>query len=577
MKKTLRDSLVDYDTALLRALAEVRGAVLTSNRRLTAADELEAQLVTPASLAIAVADLTEAETEALATLQAAGGWMEAPRFARRFGPIRRMGPGRLERERPWLSPANPAEGLWYRALIFMGFRQTEGGVVEVVYIPDDVLQSMLGLATGEPLMPENEIWPAMEPVAPPADLQPANADALLEDVFGVLVSVRNRDIRLNPDGSLVPKDAQAINTLCVSPLPAVNVAGDDRLRFIIHLPRAAGLVALDDGRLALNPDLARAWLDASSGQRLVVLQRAWRDDESWNDLWRVPSLRPQPTGWKNDSVLARRQVLSFLAHCQPGDWYRLDDLAQAVKATNPDFQRPDGDYTAWYIHDRGGRPLMGFEHWDAVEGALLRYLVSGPLHWLGAVDLGFEADPGQPTAFRLAETGLALFEIAPLPTGEPPPGSPESPDLVVDDDFTVCVSLDAGLYARFQLARFADFLGREGDGVRYRLSPQGLARAQGGGITPDQVIAFLTRASGRHAPAQVLDDLRRWGERSGSVRLESGVVLRVDRPETLKALRREPAIARLLGEALGPQAVLVPRANLRQVRRWLLEQGYLES
>jgi hypothetical protein len=50
----------------------------------------------------------------------------------------------------------------------------------------------------------------------------------------------------------------------------------------------------------------------------------------------------------------------------------------------------------------------------------------------------------------------------------------------------------------------------------------------------------------------------------------------VDRPETLAALRREPAIARLLGETLGPQVVLVPRANVKQVRRWLLEQGYLD-
>ena len=44
MKRTLRESLVDCDMALLRALAEMRGAVLTSNRRPTAADELEALL-----------------------------------------------------------------------------------------------------------------------------------------------------------------------------------------------------------------------------------------------------------------------------------------------------------------------------------------------------------------------------------------------------------------------------------------------------------------------------------------------------------------------------------------------------
>jgi hypothetical protein len=576
MTKTLHESLVDYDMALLRALAEVRGALLTSNRRLTAADELEAQLVTPASLAIALADLSEAETAALATLQAAGGWMEAPRFARRFGPIRRMGPGRLEREQAWLSPANPAEGLWYRALIFTGFRQTEAGVVEVVYIPDDVLQSLPDLSPDEPLAPETGRGLAMEPLPPPSSVSQAVGDVVVEDVFGVLVAVRNRDIRPKPDGSLSPKDLQAINALCVSPLPAADVAGDDRLGFITHLPRAAGLVTVDEGRLALNPDPARAWLVASPAGRLSALQTAWRDDEGWNDLWRVPSLKPQPTGWKNDPIMARRQVLNFLAGCHPGDWYRLADLIGAVKEAAPDFQRPDGDYTAWYIHDPGGQPLMGFEHWDAVEGALLRYLISGPLHWLGAVDLGFGAASGQPTAFRLAETGLAFLGLVPLPEEEPGRG-PASPDLVVGDDFTVRVPLDTSLYTRFQLARFGDFLGREAGGVRYRLSPQGLARAQGGGITPDQIIAFLIRASGDRAPARVLDDLRSWAERSGSVRLEPGVVLRVDRPETLGALRREPAIARLLGEALGPQTVLVPRANVKQIRRWLLEQGYLEK
>ena len=78
-------------------------------------------------------------------------------------------------------------------------------------------------------------------------------------------------------------------------------------------------------------------------------------------------------------------------------------------------------------------------------------------------------------------------------------------------------------------------------------------------------------------PAGVTRALREWQARRGSARLEQGVVLRVDRPETLADLRRQPAIARLLGEELGPRAVLVPRANLRQVQAWLAEQGYLEA
>jgi len=120
-------------------------------------------------------------------------------------------------------------------------------------------------------------------------------------------------------------------------------------------------------------------------------------------------------------------------------------------------------------------------------------------------------------------------------------------------------------------------LGREADHVRYRISPRSLCRARQADITPDQISAFLARASGGRVPAKLPDALRSWGERSGSVRLEPGVVLRVDHPEILKSLHRDPAIARLLGEALGPQAVLVPRANVTRVRRWLLEQGYLDG
>ncbi|GAB4533618.1 MAG: hypothetical protein Kow0063_15820 [Anaerolineae bacterium] len=577
MQKTLRESLVDYDMALLRALAELRGAELNSNHRLTAAEELATQLIAPASLAIALADLSPAETEALAMLQAGNGWMEAPRFARRFGTVRAMGPGRLERERPWLSPANPAEGLWYRGLIFKGFRQTRSGVVEVVYIPDDLLAMLPDLSASLPARSQPATL-AVQPTAPPPQVQAASAD-IVEDVFGVLVCVRNRDIRLKPDGSLSPHDLQAIQALCVRPGaggPGSWPAGEEqRLAFVIHLPQAAGLVTNQAGRLGLDAGPARSWLRASPTHQLLALQQAWQDDPGWNDLWHVPTLKPQPTGWKNDPVLARRRVLEFLTHCRPDEWYRLADLTQAVKASQPDFQRPDGDYTAWYIHDLAGQPLMGFEHWEEVEGALLRYLVTGPLHWLGAVDLGFEGDAGQPIAFRLAASGLAWLGMAPLPEAEEEPDA-VAPRLDIGDDLSLHLPADASLYTRFQIARFAEFVGREAGRVCYRISPRSLARARQAGVTAGQISAFLARASGGRAPHTALNAaLQKVSQRSGSARLESGVVLRVDRAETLATLRQEPGIAPLLGEVLGPRAALIPRANLEQVRRWLLEHGYL--
>ncbi|MEJ2554657.1 MAG: helicase-associated domain-containing protein [Anaerolineae bacterium] len=578
MKKTLRESLVDYDMATLRALADVRGAVLTSTHQETAADELSAQLSTLASLAIALTDLSPAETGALVTLRVAGGWMEAPRFARHFGAVRSMGPARLEREQPWLSPANPAEGLWYHGLIFKDFQQTEVGPAEVIYIPDDLLALLQKLSPGELSSSEEDLEVMLNPVAPPSHVRPANTD-IVEDVFGVLVTARNRTPGLSPDGSLRLKGQQAINALCISPVPAADVTDDDRLALVVHLARAAELIITTQGRLVLNPHPARAWLQTTPAHRLLALQTAWRDDPGWNDLWHVPSLKPQPTGWKNDPVWARHKVLGFLSRCRPGDWYRLDEFTAAIKSSDPDFQRPDGDYTTWYIHDLNGQPLMGFEHWDEVEGALLRYLVSGPLHWLGITDLGLDGgDFGHPAVFRLAEAGLSLLKLASPPAAEPLPSESVSvPSLAVRDDLTLRVSADASLYDRFQVARFADFLEREPDRISYRISLTSLARARRQGITSEQVNAFLVRVSGGHVSSKVLDDLRVWQDRGGTVRLEQSTVLRVDHPETLKALRRHPAIGPLLGEVLGPQAVLIPRANVGQVRRWLANQGYLEN
>ncbi len=566
MKKTLRESLVDYDMALLRALAEMRGALLTSNHQTTAADELATQLVSPASVAIACADLSPAEAEALAELQSAGGWMEAPRFVRRHGAVRPMGPGRLERERPWLAPANPAEGLWYRGFIFKGFWQTESGLVEVVYLPSDLLPLL-------PAAPAARATFAMAPAAEPRHVQPAGG-AMVEDVFNLLVTVRNHDVPLGETGDMLRlKDLQAVNALSVAPVPAAAAASDDRLALVVRLGRAAELVSVaHQERLSLNAERVRGWLQATPAGRLAGLQAAWRDDPDWNDLWHVPTLKPQPTGgWKNDPLLARRKVLGFLAGCQPAQWYRLDDFVAAVKAADPDFQRPDGDYSTWYLHDLRGQSLMGFEHWDEVEGALLRSLVIGPLHWLGMVDLGCDEESGPPVAFRLTNLSSEA-QGSPERGGEPAPAA-----MVVDETCTVRVPLNASLYDRFQLARCADLVQRGVDEITYRISPVSLARARRQGISAEQVGSFLARVAGQPLPPKVAEAMQRWHKRSGAIRLERGVILRVDAPETLAALRRQPALAPLLGEVLGPQAVLVPQANIQRVHRWLVEQGYMEG
>jgi len=565
MNRTLRESLADYDLVMLNALAELRGALVSSNHPASAAAQLADQLLAPASLAIALTDLSPAEGAALAALQWAGGWLDHRRFAHRFGAIRLMGAGRMAREQPWRAPANAAEGLWYRGLVFRGFRQGVTGVVEVAYIPSDVLAALP--PPSAPAAPAE-----LPPQAEPPCVHLARTD-LVEDVFGALVHIRNHVVRKSPAGTLSAGDLAAINRLCVEPTPA-GEQGERRLGWLVHLCQAARLSIAAQGRLSVQRSPAAAWLQAPQPRQLLELQQAWLADPGWNDLEDVPSLRLGPGAAGNDPRLARRAVLRHLGSCRPGTWYAVADLVAAIRSDDPDFQRPDGDYASWHITDAGGRPLDDFEHWDEVEGALIRHLMSGPLNWLGVVDFGCPA-PGEPAAvFRLAGTGLELVQL-PAPGGPSPGSLPPPASATVDADFGVRISSRASLYDRFQLARFADFVGRQSGWASYRVTPTSLAQARRQGVNCQQIVNFLNRLTDGHAPAEVLDALRQGRAGRPEAHLERTVLLRLDRPELLARLLAEPQLAPLLGEAVGTQAVFIPPANLAAVRRWLVENGYL--
>jgi hypothetical protein len=564
MKRTLLASLVDYDIVMLNALASMRGATLSSQNPLHAARELAEQLLTPTSLALTLAELSDEAREALSTLQRADGWMESPRFTRRFGTVRPMGPGRMQRERPWETPVNVTEALYYRGLIFQGFHRVDKHLVEVFYIPQDVL----------PLLPPPPPPPAPPtlPTLDPPEHRLSAAIALIEDLFSVLVYVYRHTVLLEGDDQPTAVHRKALRARLMPSTPAelLHSSEDDRLRFLLHLGRTAGLMTRHQNLLVLQRENVRRWLRNSSAERFATLQAAWRDDVTWHDLRYVPSLKLPSPDWHSDPLPARRMVLRMLAHCLPGTWHRIEDLVAAIKAYEPDFQRPDGDYSVWYLRDRDGRPLLGFEHWDKVEGALIRHLVTQPLYWLGVVDLGWEGSNGLPTAFCVTRWAAALLGQTPLPEES----APNVPAFVIGEDFTVRVAPHARLDERFHLARFAELVRRE-DGVAvYRLSPDGVRQLVRQGVRAEQIVRFLMRISGGHAPNRVLETLRRWCG-GNMVHLERVVVLHLANVAQLAQLRRDPVARAWLGKQIGPTSILVPAVHEARLRRWLHEHGYL--
>lgn len=553
--RTLRECFLSYDLALLEAIAASRGVLLEEKDPLQAAARLAEVLGEEGAVQKALARLGPEPRRALQTLLAAGR-VPLPMWERRWGAIRPFGPGRLRREEPWRRPANVSERLWYLGLIGRDFGEEAGRSVEFVFVPED-LEPILQRWLGE--------QPAEEPPAPtplaaaPAEVREAG-EMLLEAGLAYLTYLYNWPVRVGHSGRPYRAHGEALRAYVVERAPG---AGEGEcLPFLEALLGEAGCTVRREGRLRPEPKHARAWLESPPEQALDLLRGTWLGTRRWNDLWHVPTLRCEETGWQNDPRLARQALVDVLRTLSPGAWYSVDDLVQVLFQVDPDFQRPEGDYESWFIRDaETGQYLHGFASWPQVEGALLRYLLTGPLYWLGVVALG---DGG--TAFRLTESGVRWL------SGEEPAG--EVPSEACRLEGTVVLvppSLDR--FQRFQLARLADWE-PGGPPYRYRLTPSSVGRALRQGVARERMETFLAHLLQGALPEGLRRALKQWEERAREVRLRRAAVLEVEDPQVLEQLLADPVVRRFLGERLTPRHVLVAPRNIGPLQKALQERGY---
>ena len=551
--RPLEQHLIRCDPIRLSVIAERWGVELPRGSRRERAAALARRMTAPEQIGAVWERLGEAEHRALGDLLAEGGRLPWQTFIRFWGEVRTMGPARLERERPWEDPISPAEALWYWGLVFQDLEEGPAGLVEVAVVPGELSPYL-------PAPPPPVVQPT--PCPPPPIVHPAD-DSLLDDACTLLAYLQSCRLRPGPEGEWPARDEARL-------LRRFRDDRPDRFGFLRHLAHRLGWLRTDEaGHLRPDPETVIGWLRAFPWEQRRSMAQAWREDPTWNDLWHVPTLRPDDTGsWRNNPLLAREAVLRHLGACRPDTWYALGAFIAAVKEIDPDFQRPDGDYSTWYIRDATtGQYLSGFESWDAVEGALIRYLITGPLSWLGLVDLGAEREGGPPTVFRLSPDGAAFLGKA------DPPVRPEPPPLVVRPDLTILAPAGRR-YERFQLSRVADWV-RTGDPYLYRITPTSLERARRQRIPLERIVAFFEEATEGRVPRTFKPALARWARQGAEVRLTQGVLLRVRDEGLLRELTTAPATRRYIREVLGPTAALVAPGDWPRLAQALVERGVL--
>lgn len=547
--RTLKQTYLEHDMGLLQMISNTLGLEMAAGNRRAAAIDLAAAIQQSEQLRITCAGLSTDAREALRALLSSDGRITVAAAARRFGRVRPLGPGARLREQPAREPENSLESLWYHGLIGRAF-DDKPTPQEYYYVPQELCALL-------PLPAENQTaHPKVEAQPPAANETVPAPHSLVDDACTALAFLRCWPVSADAEGGISA-------TIFERLIPHLRLPA--ALDMLLALLQEIGL--LSSPELRLNPEKTRQFLAGERAKQLRTLAQAWRDSTRWRDVLAVPGLRFDHTDTvRFEPIQTRAEILARLNTLVTENWSNLEAFVSLMRAYAPDFQRPAGDYDSWYVRTATtGEYLRGFASWERVDGALIRYLVTGPLHWLGLVDLSRVRD-----RFRLTSLFSALLGDTDWRIQEK-----QRPIAIHPDG--VMLAFAAGSRAdRFLAARLGEWEpDRSADVYRYRLSAESLKRASEAGISTKQMLAFLRRASGEKLPQSLRQALQRWGEKGPAAYLSEMMVLRVDSDSVLRTLRENAQTRRYLGEALGPRALQVHARYYQDLRDEMVKMGLL--
>jgi hypothetical protein len=546
--RTLYQSFLHSDMGRLRIIARQWGIETHAVKHTDLAAELVDAMVDAEMVMAMLSKLPEDHRVALDDLlrrDAAMPWLS---FLRRWGPIREIGMGKMEREELWREPCSAAEALWLQGFVQRDFSEHPSDPIEMAYVPEAL---RLYIPAPSPLL-----VPPPQPLAVQVDKRSTDVnDNLAEDLVTWWVAVQKGQI----DDSEKYVSGYLLNALH----PPANL----RAALLKTISLEQGWVRKNEAQeFRLVPNLVLAWLRADLWTQWSSVVRAWMMSVQWHDFAHIPSLHPDPVrDWLPNPLQIRQDILNLLMRCALGEAYSVGQYINYVKEYATDFMRPDGNFDRWAPRDaQTERPLRGYDAWELIEGAYIKFLITGPLSWLGIVDIG-ESDTGNSadSNFSLTNAGAALFELC------DPPRIQEPPKVSIGSGGVINAPARRR-YERYQLSRIAQLVNHNNI-YSYRMTPHSLKRAQQQHIPLSRIVSFLEQATEHPLPTHLKMAMQRLYDNDEAVRLEHQWLLRLPDPQVTAI----PAIQAYILEQLTPSIVVINAQDLERVLDILVENGVL--
>jgi len=470
-------------------------------------------------------------------LTANNGKVTWAQFIRKFGEVREFGRAKREREAPDRNPSSIAEILWYRGLVGRAFLNIPPEPREFAFVPDEFIRS----SSGDPLVEVNMPSP------------------ILED------RVENRRSGVCPLPDRLTDWLAARRKQANLPDQIWQVWPENDV-FFKTIARADKLV---DKNGEPDPNALAGFFNQDRESLLLDWLAIWVESQEYNDLRDLPGLVFEGE-WRNDPLKPRRVLLDLLKRFAPATWYSISDLVNFIKITQPDFQRPSGDYDSWFIRRKDTNEyLRGFKHWDEIDGALIRYLITGPLYWLGMTALGTE-HASKEACFCFTPLLHAHF----TQTHEYP-RSMEKTEIEISTDLVFTIPIVTKRAIRYQVARFSELRSADAWATKYEITPASIRLAQKHGLEVVQLVQYLEKQTGKSLPKALVRLGETWGKSGQCTQVEHLYLLRTPQPEILAAMKENPQTGKFIKEILSPTAAIINPAGVKIIKKSLLEQGQL--
>ena len=356
-----------------------------------------------------------------------------------------------------------------------------------------------------------------------------------------------------------------------------------RLLFIRLLLMKLGLLQERRGILYATP--AEPFFALPLLERIRRCYRLYLETPFWNELLYLSevNIRPGPTPLEpahEEIVRARQTVVERILFEQVGEWHSLSAFIARTKLHAPYLLFPRQYGARAERYSSGSNPygwdfrlrrgwLTHREGWHMVEGGFIRSIITGPLHWLGVVELDSEESP---TTFRQVSATRTFMGDAPLDEKEEPGGR-----LIVQPNFELVALAPVSEMLLINLDRFAERVSLELI-AQYRLTRASVTRAIQLGLHAETILQALEHAAGGEIPQNVRYSLVEWERQARRVEIWQGsTLLEVDDAALLDTLFASEKTRRLFGRRLAECLAEVAPHQLSAVQEILWQHDYLPA